>query len=100
MGSAEIHFLPGCLDPSAATRLVQALARAMEEGQNLGEREHHIRALGLSLDQLCRELHQAAEALPTGSELVRPHIQTLRANAVRLAQEVGWFASLACADRS
>ena len=53
---AEIRSFAGRMNAEGAERLTVALARAFDEGTDLGPRGGQIRALGLSLDGLADAL--------------------------------------------
>ena len=80
MAEAEVHILNHGDDSCDMGRLVQTLARALQDGQDLGPRGPHIRASGHALEQLHQKMLRAAEALPIDPGL--------RAQIDRLSQAI------------
>ncbi|WCS28850.1 hypothetical protein LOK46_32575 (plasmid) [Methylobacterium sp. NMS14P] len=85
---AEVHPLPHRFNHEGAERLVKALEQAFSANVDLGPRWAQIRALGLSLQQLSRDLEQeinwAVLPLDTLPEAFRDNLRRLAAALTRL----------------
>jgi len=92
MSDAGVHILNHEMSPLDTRRLVQTLTRALLDGQDLGPRGHHIRAVGLNLAQLNLEVQRAVEAFPFDPDM--------RAELDRFAQAIGQLATVASTYRS
>lgn len=69
MTEAEVYILDHVSDSAGTRRLVETLTRALQDGQDLGPRDHHIRAAGIALEELRLKAQRAAEVLSLPPDL-------------------------------
>ncbi|MBP32428.1 MAG: hypothetical protein CMH16_24550 [Methylobacterium sp.] len=92
---AEVHLLASRLDRERSERLATALERILAASEDPGPRWPQIRALGLSLQQLSRDLEQEIDWIPAQAEASSSEVETLRDSLYRLAQAFSRLGSLA-----
>ncbi|WP_342154636.1 hypothetical protein [Methylorubrum sp. SB2] len=85
---AEIHVFPLPFATGRDATSVTALIRAIECGVDLGTREHHIKALRVSLENTSQLLQQAAATLPPGLEARAAEWERVRADIAELTRMI------------
>ncbi|WP_298961951.1 hypothetical protein [uncultured Methylobacterium sp.] len=85
----EIHLLPAGFDAAGLDRAASALTRVREAGHDLGDRGHHIRALGCAIAAAQQQLRQLLDEIrreDLADGLTEADLQRLEAFAHRIAR--------------
>ncbi|MCJ2068410.1 hypothetical protein MKK75_06230 [Methylobacterium sp. J-030] len=82
---AEVHPLSRRFSHEGAQRLVEALEQTITANTDLGPRWPQIQSLGLSLQQLTRDLEQEADRMAFKLDAT-PEVEAFRASLYQLAE--------------
>ncbi|MCJ2054802.1 hypothetical protein [Methylobacterium sp. J-070] len=91
---AEVHLLQRRFNQESAERLTKALEQAITANADLGPRWPQIRALGLSLQQLSRDLEQETDRMAFKLD-VTPEVEAFRASLYQLAEAFSRLGTIA-----
>ncbi|MCJ2018976.1 hypothetical protein MKK84_16250 [Methylobacterium sp. E-065] len=91
---AEVHLLQRRFSRDGAERLAEALKQALVTDAGFGPRWPQIRALGLSLQQLSRDLEQETDRMAFKLDAT-PEVAAFRDSLHRLAEAFSWLGVIA-----
>lgn len=91
----KVHLLSRRFDPAGAERLATVLEQVLAASDDPGPRWPQIRALGLSMKQLSRDLEREVDRLSTRLDAPAPEMKAAHEALYRLSTAFDKLASLA-----